>query len=173
MNRQDKEKSIAQLHESFTHSQASILVSYKGLSVAEVSQLRKKLRENGALMKVAKLTLVKRAIGDIAGAVELKPYLKEQLAIVFAQNESPRVAKALLDFAKEHEKLQVIAGAVESQVLLQAGIKALAKLPSREILIAQLLGTMQAPVSQFAGILNMLIVRLLVVLKEIEKKKAA
>ncbi len=172
MNRQEKEKAIEQLKADFANSQASIVVDYKGLTVSQMSALRKNLRQSGASLKVAKLTLVKRALSDNAAIAALSDRLKEQLAIVFIGSESPAVAKALLEFSKKHEKLDVIAGSLQASILTKSEILELAKLPSKEVLIAQLLGTLQAPVTGLVCVLNMLVLRLLFVLKEIENKKA-
>lgn len=172
MNRHEKEKAIEQLKVDFANSQASIVVDYKGLTVSQISKLRKKLRDNGASLKVAKLTLIKRALAENLAIAGLSSHLKEQLAIVFIGNESPAVAKTLLDFSKEHEKLNVIVGSLQANILTKSEIVELAKLPSKEVLLARLLGTLQAPVTGLVCVLNMLILRLLLALKEIEKKKA-
>jgi large subunit ribosomal protein L10 len=172
MNRKEKELVIDQLKNDFAHAQASFLVNYKGLDVAQVSELRNKLREKKGSFKVAKVTLVKRVVDEVPSATVIKPFLKEQIGVVFARDEAPVIAKILDEFATANEKFTILAGCMESALLSPDSIKVLAHLPSREVLLATVAGTLKAPMNKFAGVLNMLILRLLLVLKEIEKKKA-
>ena len=171
MKLQEKKELVKAIQDSFNNAQASFLVGYQGLNVAQLSELRKKLREQEGAFKVAKLTLIRHAIDQVQNADVLSEYLQDQLALVFAQNESSAVAKVLSDFAKDNEQLEIVAGVMDSQLLSVESIINLAKLPSKEVLIAQLLGTLQAPARSLAYVLNMVILRLLIVLKEIEKKK--
>ncbi|MGE0206263.1 MAG: 50S ribosomal protein L10 [Candidatus Babeliales bacterium] len=172
MNRQEKKQMIDTLKNDFEKSNASFLVGYKGLTVSQLADLRKKLRPEGASLHVAKVTLMRRAIADIPVSNELSSLLGGQIAVVFAQKEVPSVAKVLSDFTKETETFSLIGGYFESSVLSQDSIKQLASLPSREVLLAQVCGTLKAPISKFAQVLNTILVRPLVVLKEIEKKKS-
>ena len=171
MKLQGKKELAKTIQDSFNNAQASFLVNYRGLSVVQLTELRNKLREQEGIFKVAKLTIIRHAIDQVQDAGVLSEYLKDQLALVFAQNESPAIAKVLRDFAEENEQLEIIAGVMDSQLLSIESIISLAKLPSKGVLIAQLLGTLQAPARNITCVLNMLILRLLFVLKEIEKKK--
>lgn len=171
MNRQQKEQVIASLNELLAQSEASFIINYRGLSVAQLQSLRNNLRKDGGTVRVAKARLMKRATEGVDGIDELVPHLKEQIALVFAQKETPAVAKTLHTFAKENEALDIVAGFFEKQVLDKDSVVAIASLPSRDVLLAMLLGGMQAPVSGFARVLNMLILRLLFVLKQIAEKK--
>ena len=173
MNRQQKENVVEILKNSFETSQASFLVGYKGLNVAQVLKLRKQLRNQGASFKVAKVTLMKRVAHDVPSIGDLIPFFKDQVALVFAQHESPAIAKILYEFAKENKQLTVLGGCMDSVVLSKESVKILATLPSREILLAQVCGTLQAPISGLAHVLNMLILKLMFVLKKIEEKKAS
>ena len=173
MNRQQKENVVEFLKNNFQASQASFLVGYKGLNVAQVLNLRKKLRNQGASFKVAKVTLMKRVANDVPSIEELVPFFKDQVALVFAQQESPAIAKILYDFAKEHKQLTVLGGCMDSVVLSQESVKLLASLPSKEVLLAQVCGTIKAPITGLVQVLNALLVRLVFVLKKIEEKKAA
>ncbi len=154
MNRQEKELIIKDLKDSFSASPASFLVGYKGLTVAEVQTLRRKLREQGGVFKVTKARLMKRAAEGVAGAQELSPYFKEQIAVVFARKEITPIAKTLVDFAKENKGLSVVVGSAEHEFLDSSAIKFMASLPSREVLLAQLCGVLMAPVASLARVVN-------------------
>ena len=171
MNRQQKEVLVGSLQKQFNASIASYVVGYRGLSVNAVRDLRAKLRPHGAQLKVAKMRLMKRAIAAAPEMQAVAPFLCEQRAVVFVAQEPTAVAKTLFDFAKEHEQLNVIVGYVDQEIFDAAGIKILATLPSKDVLRAQVLGAMQAPISQCVGLLQLLVVRLLLVLQQINQKK--
>jgi large subunit ribosomal protein L10 len=173
MNREEKSQVVQDIKAHLTSDSAAFLVGYKGLDVAKVTQLRRTLHAKGGSFQVAKVSLIKRAIDEVPALQELRPYLKEQIALVFAPQESPQIAKILQQFAKENEKLQLIGGCVDNKVVGKNAVIVLASLPPKEVLLAQLCGLLQSPITRFAGVLSMLTVRLLVVLKEIEQKKAA
>jgi large subunit ribosomal protein L10 len=173
MNRQQKEHVVEALKHDFENSQASFLVGYKGLNVAQVFKLRKELRQQGGSFKVAKVTLMKRVANDIPAIEQLMPFLKDQVALVFAQQESSAIAKLLYNFAKENQQLMVLAGCMDSFILDKESVKILASLPSREVLLSQVCGTLKAPITGLVYVLNMLILRLVFVLKKIEEKKAS
>ena len=171
MNRQEKEQAVQALKDDFKNSQASFVVEYQGMTVAQVLALRRQLRTQGGTFKVAKTSLMRRVASENAHIEGLSSYLKNQVGLVFAQQESPGVAKVLCDFAKDHKQLSVIAGYVDSVVINSDAVSILASLPSKDILFAQLCGTLKAPTTKLVHVLNMLILRLLFVLKEIEKTK--
>lgn len=171
MNRQQKEQMVESLRHRFTRSNVSFLVDYRGLSVAQLQALRADLRKNGGFLQVTKARLMKRAAEGIDGAQEMVPHFKNQVALVFVKEDSPAVAKSLHTFAKENDSLKIIAGYLDSQLLDETGVVRIASLPSKEILLAQLLGTLQAPIQGFATVLNMNILRLLWVLKKVSEQK--
>lgn len=173
MNRQEKQHVIDEIKRDFKSAQASFVVYMQGMTVEAVQKLRRELHEKKGTIKVAKNTLLKRATDDLPGLNELAPYFKEQIAVVFAEGEAPAVAKILFDTAKVQTHLKLRAGALDSRVISAEQIEFLAALPSREVLLAQLCGTLNAPIQQTASLLNQLIARLLYVLNEIEKKKQA
>ena len=172
MNRQQKEQIVVNLRQMMTDAQAAFLVNYKGLSVASLQRLRRGLRPSGAQLQVAKATLMQKAAQDIKGAQKFADSFKDQIGLVFVKNDVSGTAKQLIAFAQENEALKVIAGFYEARVLSIQDVNFLASLPSRDVLIAQLLGTMQAPMTTTVRILYLLIARLVIVLKEIEKKQA-
>lgn len=171
MNRQQKETTLSDFKKLFSESDAAFLVQYKGLNVSALRDFRKNLRENKGIFKVTKTTLMRIATRDIQGADEFSQDFNNQVGIVFAQGDVSALAKNLVKFAKENEFLQIVSGFFETKKLEKHDIEFLAALPSREVLLAQVVGTMQAPITSFVRLLNLLIVRLLYVLKEIEAKK--
>ena len=171
MNRQQKEATVQALKEQFSQSSATFIVGYRGLSVVQMQGLRSLLRKDGATLKIAKARLLKRAVGDLEDADALTPYLKDQIGIVFASDESPMVAKALSSFAKDNNALQLIVGRFDGQLFDHQGVMRIATLPSKEVLLAQLCGTLQAPITRLVFGLNMQIIQLLLVLKQIADKK--
>lgn len=155
ITRADKAQEIATLSEKFGRAKAAFLVDFKGMSVEQVTDLRKKLVPVESEMKVVRNTLAIRALMDHpASEAAIKDFFVGNNAVVFAYGEAPASAKALADFAKVVEVLQLKAGVMDGQKLDSEGIKALANLPSKEVLRAQLLGVLQAPMSKFVGTLN-------------------
>jgi large subunit ribosomal protein L10 len=171
MNRQEKAQIIETLKSDFENSPASFLVDYKGLTVSQMAELRKRLRKHGGSMHVAKITLVKRALQGVPHDEEFDSLLGDQLAFVFVQKESPAIAKVLCDFSNECGQLKIVGGMSDAALLTQEAVKVFASLPSREVLLAKVCGTLQAPLSQLVYILNGLIEKPLLVLKQIEKQK--
>jgi large subunit ribosomal protein L10 len=115
--------------------------------------------------------LVKRAVTDLPGLQEVAPFLCQQRGVVFVHSEPTIIAKVLCDFAKDHEQLSIIAGYVDKECVDAQVVKALAMLPPRDVLRAQLLGAMQAPMAQLIGILRRVQVQLLATLHCINQKK--
>jgi large subunit ribosomal protein L10 len=171
MNRQEKFELIESLKEAMHNNQASFLVEYKGLDVASVMSLRHKLREKGGSFKVAKVTLMRRAIDEVPGLAGLHTMLRDQVALVFSHSEPPVIAKILQDFAKDHKALQIKGGCFESQMLTANAVKELANLPSREVLLAQVCMGIQAPAAQLVHAVQGVMSQLVWVLDEIQKKK--
>jgi len=171
MNRQQKESVVSQLRENFSQSEAAFLIEYRGLTVHQLERLRGDLRQKGGTFKITKARLMKLAVDGLDGQEDLAPYFKDQVGLVFAAQETPNVAKILQDFAKEHEALKLIVGCLDKKILQKNDVLRIASLPSREVLLAQLAGTMNAPISNLASVLNLLIVRLLWTLKQIEEQK--
>jgi large subunit ribosomal protein L10 len=130
-----------------------VLVDYRGLTVAEDTELRKQLREAGIIYKVCKNTMMKRAFEgtDFAG---LAPYLEGPSAMAVSKDDATAAARILCKFAKTADKLEVKAGVVEGSVYDQAGVKALSEIPSREELLSKLLGSIQSPIANFARVIK-------------------
>ncbi len=171
MDRRQKETMISELKDMFSRSQAAFLVCYKGLTVAQLQEFRKKLREQDAVLKVAKARLMKIAAAEIEGSQDLSKSFKEQIGLVFAMKEAPSAAKEIVNFAKENEGLGIVAGLFESRMISKDQVSILASIPSREVLLSQLARALQAPVYGLASSLNMTVVKLLYSLQEVAKKK--
>jgi large subunit ribosomal protein L10 len=155
ITRADKAQEIAVLSEKFGRAKAAFLVDFKGMTVEQVTTLRKRLFPLESEMKVVRNTLAVRALMDHpASESAIKDSFTGTNAVVFAYGEAPAAAKALSDFGKEVELFQLKAGVMDGAKLDANQIKALANLPSKDVLRAMLLGTLQAPMSKFLGTLQ-------------------
>jgi large subunit ribosomal protein L10 len=171
MNRQEKQVVIDSLKDNFSNCTATFLVGVEGLTVSQFQSLRKGLREQGGKMIVAKNTLLKVAVGQIDAAKGLLPHFSKQLAVIFATQESPAVAKVVFDAAKDNENLKILSGSLEGQVIDAAKVKYLATLPSRDQLLGRLCGVLVAPIAAHVRLLNMVVVQFLFVLKQASEKE--
>ncbi|MCK9513619.1 MAG: 50S ribosomal protein L10 [Pigmentiphaga sp.] len=152
LNRQEKAVVVEEVVAQVGNAQSIVVAEYRGLDVASVTELRKKARESGVYLRVLKNTLARRALVG-------SPFegLSDQLVgpLVYGISTDPvGAAKVMADFAKTNDKLVLKAGSLPNSVLNQDGVKALASMPSREELLSMLLGTMQAPITQFVRTLN-------------------
>ncbi|MFD0694303.1 50S ribosomal protein L10 [Paenibacillus sp. GCM10027628] len=145
----EKEQAVAEVTEKLKASSCTIVADYRGLNVAQVTQLRKSLREAGIEFTVLKNTLARRATAN-AELSALDEFLTGPTAIAFSKDDVVSPAKILTEFAKKNDKLSVKAGVVEGRVVGYDQIKALAELPSKEGLLSMLLSVLQAPVRNFA-----------------------
>jgi large subunit ribosomal protein L10 len=152
LNLQQKEAVVAEVAKQVAGAQAIILAENRGLPVSQMTQLRAKARASGVYFRVVKNTLVRRAVVDTPFAT-LSDKMIGPLAYGIGR-DPVAVAKVLSDFAKSHEKFVITAGAMPGQVMSAKEVTALAALPSREELIAKLMGTMQAPIAKFVRTLN-------------------
>jgi len=147
--REEKARLVQEIAGKLKESVSTIVTDYRGLTVAEVTELRKQLREAGIDFKVYKNTLTRRATAE-AGLSELDAYLTGPTAIAFSKNDVVAPAKILSEFAKSHEALEIKAGVIEGKLVQYEQIKAIADLPSREGLLSMLLSVLQAPIRNFA-----------------------
>jgi large subunit ribosomal protein L10 len=153
--RPEKVAVVEEVREHLGSSSAAILTEYRGLKVGDLATLRRQLRTAGADYKIFKNTLVRRATAD-SDQEALNEYLKGPTAIVFVRDDVGAVAKVLRDFGRVHPQLIVKGGLLGTQLLDATRASALADLPSREALLAQLAGAIAAPMRQFAGLLQAL-----------------
>lgn len=153
--RREKQLAVNQLKDQIQNAKAVVLADNKGLTVAQVTKLRRELREAGVDLKVAKNTLIRIAAQEL-GIEGLDEYLHGPTTIAFSNADEASAAKKLRDFfAKDRDpKFVLKAGILENRVIDVNGVKALADLPSREELLASVLGGIQAPLQGVAGALN-------------------
>lgn len=152
-NRSLKEAKVAEIKEKLEKASSVVLSQYQGLTVEEDTVLRKNLREAGVEYKVYKNTLVTLAAKEL-GLEGIVEYLEGPVAIAFGYEDVTVAARVLNDFAKDHKKLELKAGIVEGEVYDTEKIKQLATIPSKEVLIAKLLGSIKSPISSFARVIN-------------------
>ena len=148
-----KQPIVQAIADDIKDAQSVVLVDYRGLTVAQDTELRKQLREAGVIYKVCKNTMMKRAFEgtEFAG---LEEYLEGPSALVVSKDDATAPARIICKFAKTAEALEVKAGVVEGNVYDAAGINELSKVPSREELLSQLLGSLQSPITNLARVLN-------------------
>ncbi|MNW32348.1 50S ribosomal protein L10 [compost metagenome] len=146
---QAKQESVDVVTSKLRESVTTVIADYRGLNVAQVTELRKQLREAGVEFQVLKNTLVRRATAA-AELTELDEVLTGPTAIAFSTDDAIAPAKILNDFAKKNDALKLKGGVVEGRVVGVDQIKALAELPSREGLLSMLLSVLQAPVRNLA-----------------------
>jgi len=144
-----KKQLVNEIADKLKASVSTVVVDYRGLSVAQVTELRKQLRDAGVEFKVYKNSMVRRA-ADAAELGDLNEVLTGPNAIAFSTEDVVAPAKILNNFAKENEALEIKAGVIEGNVATVEEIKALATLPSREGLLSMLLSVLQAPVRNLA-----------------------
>ncbi|MCK5241584.1 50S ribosomal protein L10 [bacterium] len=158
------------IREILKASKNVILTEYRGLNVEQVTELRTKLRKAGMKFKVLKNTLSKKLFAE-ARIGELDEYLQGPVAVGFLSDDVAASAKAILDFAKKNELLVVKAGYVDGKLIEVSGIKTIASLPSREVLLAMVLSTMQAPVKDLLSVLQGTTRKLVYALNAIKEQK--
>jgi large subunit ribosomal protein L10 len=152
LNLQQKEAVVAEVAKQIAGAQAIVMAENRGMPVAAMTQLRAKARASGVYFRVVKNTLVRRAVAETPFAP-----LADKMVGPLAYGIGPdpvAVAKVLNDFAKGNEKFVIAGGAMPGQVMSAKEVTALASLPSREELLAKLVGTMQAPIAKFVRTLN-------------------
>ena len=152
LNLDQKKQVVEDVSAVVGNAQATVIAEYRGMTVEQMKVLRREAYDNNVYVKVVKNTLLKRAVKDTEHSC-LDDLLVGPLA--FAASEDPvAVAKVLNKYAKEYDALEIKAGSMAGNVLSEGEIKALAQLPSRDELLAKLMGTMQAPATKFVQTLN-------------------
>ncbi|MGU9957076.1 MAG: 50S ribosomal protein L10 [Arenicellales bacterium WSBS_2016_MAG_OTU3] len=149
---EQKKTVVDEVTASMSSAQTAILAEYRGLTVSQMTGLRTEARNTGVFVRVVKNTLAKRVVDGTDFDC-----LKEHMVgpVVLASSEDPvACAKVVSKFAKDYERLNITAGAMNGSLLTMADIEALAKLPGREELLSKLIGTMQAPMQKFVATLN-------------------
>lgn len=170
MNRQQKAAVIEEITVEIKESGAVFAVDYRGITVAQAAELRGKLREVDASLRVVKNTLTERA-ADGAGAGELKPLLVGPTALTFVRGDAATAAKAVSDFARTTSLLPFKGGIMDGQALAAEQVSAIARLPSRDILHAQLVNIVASPLTGLVTSLSNLISGLARQLAQVVEKK--
>lgn len=173
--RPEKQAAVANIKEQLSSAKGAVFTSYKGLTVAQDMKLRAKLREAGVTYHVVKNTMVRIAANEL-GLEGLDSILNGTTALAVSTEDAVAPAKVIADFIKENKLdkegiLTIKAGVVEGKVITAEEVQALASLPSREVLIAKLLGSMQAPISGVVNVLQGTIRNVVYVLDAIRSQK--
>lgn len=170
MKRERKVEEVTFLNDRLEKAKALIFAGYRGLKVAEMNELRSKLRAEESQMKVVKNRLMKRALKE-REMETLDRFFDGPTALATSESDPVSVAKVLVEFAKAHDKLEIKGGYMEGKELSDKDVDMLAKMPSREELLARALSSMQAPASNFVGVLAALPRNLVYALNAIKETK--
>lgn len=148
-----KKAVVAEIKEKLAAAKSVVLIDYRGLTVAEVTELRNQCRKAGVEYAVLKNTMVNLAAKE-AGIEGLEAFLKGPTAVAFGMEDAVAPAKVLTEFIKKTKKTEVKCGLLDGQILDAAGVEALAAIPSREVLIAKIMGSMMSAVSKFVYVVE-------------------
>ena len=169
---QVKSENVEEIKAKISKAQSMILVDYRGLNVEQLTELRSQYRKAGVEYKVYKNSMMRFAFKD-SGLEVFNEFLKGPSAIAFGYDDPVSAAKVTAQFAKTNDKLEIKAGIVDGKLIDVDGVKNLAELPSREVLIAQVLGGFMSPIQGFTNVLQGTIRGLAIVLNAIAEEKAA
>ena len=167
-----KSQNVEEIKEKINKAQTVVLVDYRGLNVEQLTELRSEYRKANVEYKVYKNTMMRFAFKD-SGYEEFNQHLTGPNAIAFGYDDPVQAAKITAEFAKKNEQIEIKAGIVDGKIIDVDGVKNLASLPSREVLIAQALGGLNAPIQGFANVLQGTIRGLATVLSAIAEKQEA
>jgi len=174
ITRQKKEEILVELVKKFKEAQSIVFAQNKGLTVFETKELKNKLREKGAEMKVAKKTLMKIAAKEAGYEGEISNEVMDgAVGAVFSNDDLVAGAKVVYDYAKKHKALSLLGGLLDGKVLTLAETNTLATLPSKEELLTKLVYLLKSPISGFHGVLNNTVAGFVRALDAIAKKQAA
>lgn len=163
---------VDELKDKMEKSKAMVFYDYRGLTVAEVTELRNSFRSAGVEYHVIKNSMLKRA-ADQLGFSDLGSYISGPMAVAFGYGDPVAPAKVLVEFVKKVKKTEIKSGILEGRVITAESVTSLAELPSREQLLAQLAGTLNAPVTAFARSLSGIIAKLGYALNAVMEQKGA
>ena len=175
MNQETLEKKqslVQQIKEKLENCQSAVFIDYRGLTVEEVTSLRNKFREAGVEYKVLKNTMIHRAAEQL-GMEELFSHLEGPTAVAFGMEDAVAPAKIINDFIKASKKTEIKAGILEGKVVDAKMVEELASLPSKEVLVAKVLGSMNAPITGLVSVLSGTMRNFVCALNAIAEKKGA
>ena len=161
---------LAEIKKLFAEAKGAVLVDFSGLTVAEDTELRRKVREAGASYTVYKNTLIALAAKEY-GLDDLAPVLEKNTAICSSSQDAVAACKVMCDFVKDHKKMQLKAGVVEGKVITVDEVKAVAALPPKEVLVAKMLGSLNAPISGLVRTLNGTVAKIVYALDAVREQK--
>jgi large subunit ribosomal protein L10 len=164
LNRKEKEQTISELQGQIERYKGAVLANFRGLRVDQMNQIRQRLRDEKISFHVVKNTLMKRASKG-TDLEKINPYFEGPTAMAISYGNPVSLIKIFLDFIKTQPALEIKVGLIEGQVVAPGEMKALASLPSREVLMAQILGGIQMPASQVGGTIHSLFQHVLGVLQ--------
>lgn len=170
LNKEQKKQLVADISEKIAASKSIVFVNYRGLGVTDTEKLKKELREAGVYYRVVRKRLFDRAAREAGIEVSVKN-LEGQFAAAISFEDEVAAAKILKNFAKEHEQLEMLGGTLEKKAISQDEVLALAALPSKQELLAKLVGSMNAPVSGMVQVLSGNMRGLVVALKGIAEAR--
>ena len=171
---EQKKAVVSEVSEVFNLAQAAVLAEYRGLSVEQITELRAQARENGVEVRVVKNTLARRSVAGTSFECLSQHFTGPVL--ISSSGDPVAVAKVVSDFAKSNDALKITVGVMNGNLIDQSTVQALAKLPSREELLATLVATMQSPLVKFVQTLNEVpgkLVRTLAAVRDSQETKAA
>jgi len=171
VNREDKQRVVDDLHAAWSESTSGVVTHYRGLTVSQMGDLRRRLQQADVSLQVVKNTLARLA-AEGTGFKAAEELFTGPVAIAYGK-DPVGMAKAISDFAKENKALEIQGGVLDGKAIDAAGIKALASLPSREVLLAKMLGSMQSPISGFVRTLNEIPTSFVRVLAAVRDQKEA
>jgi len=167
----EKEAAVKAIKEKLAGAKTAVFTEFRGLDVHDLAELRAKLRSEGVEYTVVKNTLTKRAAHEL-DIEALDEYLEGPTAIAFGYDDEVTPARLLAEYGKVHEELKMKCGMLGTQVLGSERVKALATIPGKDILIAKLLGSLQAPMAGLARVCNAPMVALVTALHQVAEQKA-
>lgn len=170
ITKQQKKEFVKEIADKFKRQKIAVFTSFHGVSVAKLHQLRRQLRKGGAEYKVARKTLIDRAADEAEMPIKTKE-LKGQIGIMFGYTDEAGITKVLIKFRKENETFKILGGVLGGKTLSEKDIAAFSRLPSREVLLAQVVGALQGPMRGLVIVLNGNLRKLVVVLNKIKDSK--
>jgi large subunit ribosomal protein L10 len=173
MKREEKEEIVAEVTEIARRSSGLFFTDFTGLTVEQVTELRREFRKSGIQYRVAKNTLIRKALESIGGYDAVFDRLAGPTGVAFAFEDPMAPAKIIQKFSDKHNKLALKICVIEKQVYDGSRLADLARMPSHKEIIASLLGTFQAPVAAIPSLINSLLGDVVSVIGEVERKKAA
>jgi len=170
-NIDSKKAVVTEIKQKFESSHSAVLIDYRGLTVAEVTDLRNQCRAAGIDYVVLKNTMINLAAEEL-GIKGLESHLKGPTAVAFGMKDAVAPAKVLTEFIKKVKKTEVKCGVVDNRVIDAKGVAALAELPPKEVLIARLMGSLNAPMTNCAGVLSAILRSAVYAVEAVRKQKA-